>query len=208
MIETNVITLAVISPRIIIRSFWNFEHLFDMVIRPCVAKNQNFVKTPFSFLIKTVYFTQKWNFFIRVDILIFCQYLSSVLHNSTQKTPKIRHFSQRYMINVTWFAFFFILTRLQHSEFFIRVILWSNFNWWTYSDCSITLHLYHILIAYVYFHKKLQVIVWYRFDWYNKKWKIYVREFAIEKDRILFISKLSGSEHGKTETSGNNQNYH
>ena len=128
----------VMSPRILIISLWNFEHLINMVIS----------KKKSEFFIKLVYFTQKWNFFIRVYILISCLSLSSVLNNSTQK---LRPFSQRYMINIIRFAFFYFDMSKNNSEFFIRLIFWSNFNWWTKLDCTITSHLYHILLAQVYF---------------------------------------------------------
>ena len=41
-------------------------------------------------------------------------YISSILHNSSQKLRKIKHFSQKYTINVTRIAFFIrrVLTKL------------------------------------------------------------------------------------------------
>ena len=42
------------SPRVLIRSFWNFDHLFNMVNRPCVAKEKSpeYKKYSFLFFIK------------------------------------------------------------------------------------------------------------------------------------------------------------
>ena len=48
------------------------------------------------------YFTQKWNFYIRVNILISCPSFSRVLHNSTQKHRKIRHFSRDIWIMILY----------------------------------------------------------------------------------------------------------
>ena len=45
-----------------------------------VYQKSEFFKILFSFLIKTAYFTQNWNFFIRVDILFSCPSFSRVLH--------------------------------------------------------------------------------------------------------------------------------
>ena len=94
----------------IIRSFWNLEHLLNMVM---CTKNQNF---SFSFLIKTAYFTKTWNVFIRVDILISCPPFSRVLHSSTKKHRKIRHFSRgiwfRIIHDLHFFLFWHVFTKI------------------------------------------------------------------------------------------------
>ena len=140
--------------------FWNLDHLLNMVIRPCVAKIRIFQKLILVFDKKQHIFTQKWTFFIWVDILISCPSLSRVLHNSSQKPRKIRRFSQRYIINVSRFAFFDFDMSSQNSEFFISVIFWSNFNWWTLFEPLLNAYATFFLLKFI-FRKKLQVEVGY-----------------------------------------------
>ena len=47
--SNRMILWDVISPRILIRSFWNLEHLLNMGIRPCVAKIRIFQTVIFVF---------------------------------------------------------------------------------------------------------------------------------------------------------------
>ena len=71
------------------------SYLFGIALCCIVSTQKNiFFNRMILFLIKTAHFTQKWNFFIQVDILISCLSLSRLLLNSTQKHRKIRHFSQ------------------------------------------------------------------------------------------------------------------
>ena len=68
------------------------------------------------------------------------------------------------MINDTRFAFFFYFgMSSQNSQFFICIIFWSNFNWWTWFDCPKASNPYHILLLNFICHKNLQVVVGYRF---------------------------------------------
>ena len=108
-----------------------------MVLRPSIAKKSDFFfKNSFSFLIKTTHFTQKWNFFIRVYILICCPSLSRVSHNSTQKNQgKIRHFikvyDSCYKICSFWFWHVFIKITVFHliqryllKQFQLMTLVW------------------------------------------------------------------------------------
>ena len=65
------------------------------------SQNQNFLQF-ISVFHKKTHFTQKWNFFIRVDTLFSCASLSTVSNYSTPKHKRTRHFSP-----CTRFVFFF-----------------------------------------------------------------------------------------------------
>ena len=90
-------TLDVMSPRILMRSFWNLEQFLNMVNRPWVANIRFFFKSSFSFSIK-----KNSIFYPKMKLLrtsrhfesISCQLFSRVLQNVTQKHRKIKHLSR------------------------------------------------------------------------------------------------------------------
>ena len=113
--------LGAISPRILIRSseirttywIWSLDNVWQ--------KSEFFKKK--NFLAKNGIFYPKMKFFIRVDILISCPSLSRVMHNSSQKLRKIRHFSQKHIISVSRIAFFDFDMSSQNWEFSSALIL-------------------------------------------------------------------------------------
>ena len=128
-----------------------------------VYQNLQFFKNSFSFLINTAFFTQKFNFFIQVDILISCLSFSRVLHISPQKHRKIRHFSQGF-----WFMIhdlhFLILTWLHKNHSFSLALLSeaiANEELGSIAPKHQTYTIFFLLK--LIFHKKLQVVVGYRF---------------------------------------------
>ena len=75
------------------------------------SQNQNFLKF-ISVFHKKTHFTQKWNFFIRVDTLFSSASLTTVSNYSTPKHKRTRHFSQ-----CTRFVFFFSILDGLHKFF-------------------------------------------------------------------------------------------
>ena len=114
-------------------------------------------------MLKTPYFTQKWNFFIRVDTMISCLSLSRVLHISTQKYRKIWYFSQVIwlMLHVLHF-FYFDMSHKIHS---FSLVISSEAIWIDELDFIVLkLHTYTTLFLLKFIsNKKLQVVVRYRF---------------------------------------------
>ena len=145
-----------------IRSFWNLGHLLNIVITPFVPKIRIFQKFIF-FFIKTAYFTQKWNFFIRIDILICCLSFSRVLHNSTEKHRKIRHFSQGIWL-ILHDLHFLILKCLHKNPNFSLSLPSEAIAIHELGSIAPKLHTYTIFFWLKFiFNKKLQVVVGYRF---------------------------------------------
>ena len=124
-------------------------------------KKSEFFKNSFSFLIKTAYFTQKWNFFIRVDILISCPSFSRILHNSTQKHRKIRHFSRGIWL-IIHDLHFLILTCLHKNHSFSLALPSEGIAIDELGSIALKHHTYttFFLLKFI-FHKKLQVEVGY-----------------------------------------------
>ena len=94
-------------------------------------------KNSFPFFTKKTHFTQKWNFFIRVDTLFSCVSLSTVSNYSTPKHKSTRHFSHGICVNVHDLYFFSILTRL-HNFFIFHT---------GFSLVSFTRHV-HVLVCF------------------------------------------------------------
>ena len=127
-----------------------------MAIRPCVAKisiSHNFI---FVFY-KNSIFTQKWNFFMQVDILISCPPLSSVLHNSTQKLWKIRHLVKgtRLMLDDLHFLILTCLHKIQSCS-------------WRLSSEAISIDELGLISPQLHTYTTfflLNDVVWWGFDW-------------------------------------------
>ena len=137
---------------------WSLDHVYQKA---------EFFKNSFSFLIKTAYFTQKRNFFIhvyvRVDILISCPSFSRVLHNSTQKHRKIRHFSRCTCIwSIIHDLHFLILTCLHKNHSFSLLLPSEAIANDELSSIAPNLHTNTTFLLLI-FNKKLQVVVGYRF---------------------------------------------
>ena len=79
-----------ISPRILIRSFWNLDHLLNMVIKPCVAKIRIF-RTYTTFFLLTFIFHKK----LQVEVgyrFLFCLVYIKVYHFYFQKAKLCMYF--------------------------------------------------------------------------------------------------------------------
>ena len=133
---------------------WSLDHVYQ---------KSEFFKNSFSFLIKTAFFTQKWNFVIRVDILISCPSFSRVLHNSTEKHRKIRHFSRGIWLMIHDLHFL-ILSCLHKNHSFSLAFPSEAIAIDELGLIVLKLHTFTTFFLHKFiFHKKLQVVVGYRF---------------------------------------------
>ena len=89
--------------------------------------------------IKITTHTKKFHFWVKCAV--FSENENDNLNNSdfcySWTTP---------CYTICFLLFWHVFTKFR-VFFLIWVIIWSNFNWWTWFDCLITSHLYHIPLA-------------------------------------------------------------
>ena len=168
-----------------------------MIIKPCVPKIRIVQKFIFVFD-KTAYFTQKslWNFFIRVDVLISCPSFSRVLHDSTQKHRKIRHFSRGIWL-IIHDLHFLILIWLHKNHSFSLALPSEAIAIDELGSISPKLQTYttFFLLEFI-FHKKLQVVVGYRFFFClvyydSNKWVLKLTHILFCKQHKIMLKVLT-----------------
>ena len=132
-----------------------------MVIRPCVPKIRIFQK--FIFLVKNSIFYPKMKFLHTSRYFDLLSILFQILHNSTQKHRKIRHFSRGIWL-IIHDLHFLILTCLHKNQNFSLALPSEAIAIDELGSIALKFQNYttFFLIKFI-FHKKLQVAVGYRF---------------------------------------------